>query len=347
VNTNLGQSVTYLNPQLGRQYSLRWSFDLQHEIARNTTVQVGYIGNHSVHLATNYNFGSLPAQYLSRLPVRDTATINALGALVTNPFSGLLPGTSLNGSTTSVSNLLRPFPSFTGVTMQDMSNGGSYFHQAAARISRRMTGGLLLSVNFTHARLMERVSYLNGGDMTLEKRVSLYDRPNTFSVSGLYQLPFGKGRRFLSGARGPVNVIFGDWAISALYTYHEGAPLAWGNLIYLGGDLQYDPRAVNRSFDTTRFNIVSSQQLSQNYRTFPKQFNNLRLDGTNNMNISVTKDFAFGEKIRLQFRADSFNAFNHALFGGANLTATSSAFSVISNTTNTPRVIQGALLLKF
>lgn len=347
INTNLGQSVTFLNPRLERQYSLRWTFDLQHQFSKDTTIQVGYIGNHSVHLATNYNFGSLPSQYLSRLGVRDAATINALGAVVANPFAGLLPGTSLNGSTLSVSNLLRPYPEFTGVTMQNMGNGGSYFHQMAARISRRMSGGLLLSANYTHSRLMERVSYPNAGDLSLEKRVSLYDRPNTFSVSGLYQLPVGRGRHFLSSAHGVTDVILGGWNLSALYTYHEGAPLAWGNLIHLGGDLNYDPRAVNKSFDTTRFNTVSAQQLSQNYRTFPTQFNNLRLDGTNNLNISVTKDFALSEKVKLQFRADAFNACNHALFGAANLTATSAAFGVITNTTNSPRVIQGGLRLTF
>jgi hypothetical protein len=336
INTNLGQSVTYLNPQLARQYSMRWTLDIQHQLTKTTTIQIGYIGNHSVHLATNYNFGSLPSQYLSKSPVRDNTTINTLGALVANPMAGLLPGTSLNGATTAVSNLLRPFPTFTGVTMQNMSNGGSYFHQGAVRLARRMSNGLLVSANYTHSRLMERVSYPNGGDFNLEKRVSTYDRPHTFSVSALYEIPVAKGHKILGG-----------WAISGLYTWHEGAPLAWGNLIYFGGDLNYSARAVNRSFDTTRFNTVSAQQLSQNYRTFSTQFNNLRLDSTNNINFSLTKDFAIREKLKIQFRVDSFNAFNHALFGGANLTATSSAFSVINNTTNAPRVFQGALLLKF
>ena len=113
-----------------------------------------------------------------------------------NPFAGLLPGTSLNGSTTSISNLLHPYPEFTGVTMQDESNGGSYFHQLAVKISQRMTHGLLLNVDYSHSRLMEAVTPLNNGDPALEKRVSTYDRPNNFAVSGVYQLPFGKGKRF-------------------------------------------------------------------------------------------------------------------------------------------------------
>ena len=347
VNTNLGQSITYLNPDLARQYSVRWTLDVQHQITKDTTLEVGYVGNHSVHLTTAYNFGSLPSQYLSRLQARDTATINALGALVANPFAGLLPGTSSNGSTISVSNLLRPYPEFSGVTMNDMNNGGSYFHQLAVRFSKRMSKGLLVSANFSHSRLMEAVTYPNGGDLTLEKRVSAWDRPNNFSISALYQLPFGRGKRFLSGAHGIANVIVGDWAVSTLYTFHSGAPVAWGNMIYYGGDLNYDPRNVSHAFDTTRFNTVSAQQLASNYRTFPTQFNNLRLDATNNLNLSVTKDFAIREKVKLQFRADSFNVCNHVLFDTPNVTPTSGAFGTITNQTNTPRVIQGALRLTF
>jgi hypothetical protein len=347
VNTNLGQSITFLNPELGRQYSLRWTFDIQHQLTKDTTLEVGYIGNHSVHLATNYNFGSLPAQYLSTSLQRDTATINALGAVVTNPFANLLPGTGSNGSTISVSNLLRPFPEFTGVTMQDMSNGGSYFHQLAMKVSRRMTKGFLMNVDYSHSRLMERVSYLNGGDPTLEKRVSVYDRPNNFAISALYQLPFGRARRFGSGASGVVNHVIGNWAISSGYTFHSGAPIAWGNMIYYGGDLGYDARRVDHTFDTTRFNTVSAQQLSQNFRYFPSQFNNLRVDTTNNLNVSLTKDFALREKIKLQFRADSFNVLNHALFAAPNVSPTSTAFGVVSSTTNTPRIIQFALRLVY
>jgi hypothetical protein len=347
INTNLGQSVTYLNPNLGRQYSLRWTFDVQHQLTKDTILEVGYVGNHSVHLATNYNFGSLPAQYLSPSLVRDNTTINALGALVTNPFAGLLPGTSLNGSTISTSNLLRPYPEFTGVNMQNESNGGSYFHQLAVKISKRMSKGLLVSVDYSHSRLMESIAALNNGDPKLEKRVSTYDRPNNFAVSGLYQLPFGRGKRFGSGASGVTNMLIGDWAVSTGYTFHSGQPVGWGNVIYYGGNLTYDARNVNHAFDTTRFNTVSAQQLSQNYRYFSSQFNNIRIDATNNLNLTVTKDFPIKEKMKVQFRAESFNLCNHALFAAANVSPTSGAFGTISSTTNTPRIIQGALRLTF
>ncbi len=92
---------------------------------------------------------------------------------------------------------------------------------------------------------------------------------------------------------------------------------------------------------------MSSQQPSQNYRFFPSQFNNLRADGTNNLNTAVTKDFAFRERAKLQFRADSFNVCNHPLFAAPNVTPASTAFGTVSSTTNSPRVIQGALRLTF
>jgi len=349
VNTNLGQGITFLNPNLQNQYSLRWTFDIQHQIAKDLVIQLGYIGNHSVHLTTNYNFGSLPAKYLSTSTNRDPATINALGALVTNPLAGLLPGTTLNGSTISVQNLLRPFPEFTGVTENLMNNGGSYFYMGAVKIQKRFSHGVTAVMNYDHSRLMERVSYLNGGDLTLENRVSTADRPDNLNIGALYELPFGRGKRFASGANGVLNALVGNWAISTLYSYHSGAPLPWtvATLIYFGGDINYDPRNVNRTFDKTKFNLISNQQLASNFRTFSSQFSNIRVDGTNNLNFTVTKDFSFWEKVKLQYRADSFNVCNHALFAGANVTPTNAAFGTISSTTNTPRLIQMALRLTF
>jgi hypothetical protein len=347
LNTNLGQSINFTNPNLQNQYSLRWTFDLQHQLTKDTVVQVGYIGNHSVHLTTSYNFGTLPAQYLSTSMVRDQATINALGAVVANPFANLLPGSTLNGSTISVSNLLRPFPEFTGVTEGNMNNGGSYYHSANVRIQRRFRGGLQFGLNYNHSRLMERISYLNGGDLTLEKRVSANDRPNSLGFSGSYELPFGRGRHFLTTAPRAVNFVLGGWSAAGVYTYHTGAPLAWGNVIYLGGDLRMDARDVNHAFDTTRFNTVSAQQLSNNFRYFPSQFSNSRTDGTNNLNVTMTKNFQVTEKVRMQFRAESFNVCNRVLFGAPNLTPTATTFGVITTQTNVPRAIQAALRLTF
>jgi hypothetical protein len=347
VNTYLGQSANFINPAFGRMYSLRWNFDIQQQFSNNTVLELGYIGNHSVHLTSSYNFGSMPAQFLSRSLTRDQATIDALGATVTNPFANLLPGTSLNGSTTSVSNLLRPFPEFSGVTESNMSNGGSYFHMIALKLQKRFSNGFQFVANLSHSRLMERTSYPNGGDFTLEKRVSSSDRPNSISLMGTYDLPVGRGKRFLASVHPLINAILGNWSIASVYTFASGAPLGWGNLIYYGGDLSYNARNVDRAFDPKPFNTDSKAQLASNYRYFPSQFNNLRVAGTNNLNGTISKKFRIKEKITLEYRAESFNIVNHTQFSGPSLSATSSTFGTITGSTNTPRSIQMALRLVF
>ena len=91
-------------------------------------------------------------------------------------------------------------------------------------------------------------------------------------------------------------------------------------MIYLGAPLNYQANLPNSaSFNTSAFNIVSSQQLSNNFRTFPTQFNNLRIDSMNNFNANLTKSFVIHENIKVQFRAESFNLTNRVVFGAPNL----------------------------
>jgi len=348
LNTFLGQSVTVFSPHFLPQYSLRWNFDIQHQLSQNVTLEVAYIGNHSVHNPTSYNFGSLPAQYLSTSPFRDATTINALAAIVTNPFSGLLPGQSLNGVTTSVSNLLKPFPEFSGVTVSNIGNGDSYFNQLAVRLNKRFANGMQVFLNYSHSRLMEKDTYLNAGSWAFQKGVSADDRPENLTISGLYDLPVGRGKHFLSNGNKALVFVVGNWQLGGNYSYFQGAPLSWGNLIYLGAPLHYQANLPNApSFNTSAFNTVSSQQLSNNFRTFPTMFNNLRIDSMNNFNANLTKSFVVHENIKVQFRAESFNLTNRVVFGAPSLSATSSTFGYITTDTNSPRAIQLALRLTF
>jgi hypothetical protein len=142
--------------------------------------------------------------------------------------------------------------------------------------------------------------------------------------------------------------VLGNWQVGGTYGYYRGAPLAWGNLIYNGQPLNYVANDANgASFNTAAFNTVSSQQLSNNFRTFPSQFNTLRIDSMNNFNVNLTKSFVIHENIKMQFRGESFNLTNRPVFGSPNLTATSSTFGFITSTTNAPRAIQLALRLTF
>ena len=195
---------------------------------------------------------------------------------------------------------------------------------------------------------MEKDTYLNAGSPILSKTLSVDDRPDNVVVSGTFDLPVGRGKRFMSSANRVFLFALGNWQVGGAYTYFQGAPLAWGNLIYLGAPLDYHANLANTaSFNTAAFNTVSSQQLSNNYRTFPTYFNNLRIDSMNNFNANLTKSFVIHENLKLQFRAESFNLTNRVVFASPNLSATSSTFGYITSDTNSPRAIQLALRLTF
>jgi hypothetical protein len=194
---------------------------------------------------------------------------------------------------------------------------------------------------------MDSITYLNAGSPALTNQVSAYDRPNNFIFSTTYDLPFGRGMRYGNNTNKVFDLVLGHWAVAGIYDFHSGAPLSWGNVIYYGGNLDYNPTDLSHAFNTALFNTNSSQQLSDNFRTFHSTFSNLRVDATDNVNVNLAKNFTITEKVRLQFRAEAFNVCNHPLFGSPNTSPTSSSFGVITTQTNSPRAIQFALRLKF
>ncbi|MDQ2949782.1 MAG: TonB-dependent receptor, partial [Acidobacteriota bacterium] len=332
--TNLGKGLTFFNPAPLNPYSLRWAIGVQRQIGKDMVVEVGYIGNHAVHLGVDTPIDSIPRQYLSTSLTRDQPVIDRNTALVTNPLAGLIPGTTLNGSTVGVDQLLRPFPQFTSITEQQASVGSSYFHMGQVRFEKRFGYGLQFSANYLHSRLMERRSRLNETDPTLEKRVSSDDRPNRFVTNFSYELPFGKGKPFGSNPSALMERLVGGWVVAAVYTLQSGALVGFGNSIYLGGPLNYNSHNADHAFDTTQFNTVSSRQLSNNIRYFPSQFNNIRQDGSNTMDASLLKNTLIVESIKLQFRVEFFNVWNHPEFNGPDTNPTSSTFGKITSQAN-------------
>jgi hypothetical protein len=343
--TYLGKSVGYTSYKLKTGYSYRWNFDVQHQFGHDIVVEVGYEGNHGVHLGLNRSLAVVPAQYLSTAPLRDQPAIDFLTANVNNPFAGLIPGTTLNGSTIQRQQLLQAFPQFTGLTERTGPQGASYFELFQARVQKRFSRGFQVLANFLDSKLLERRSYLNPQDPMPEKRISTDDRPWRFVLGLNWDLPFGKGRAIASQAGPVLNRIIGGWTVNAIETAQPGPPLAWGNVIYLGGDLKPDPRNIYQAFDVTRFNRNSAVQLANNLRTFPSQFTTLRADGVNNLDLSAIKNIPIKENLKLQFRAEFFNALNHPEFNPANLTPTSTAFGAITSQANLARSIQLALRL--
>lgn len=350
LSTFLGKNITFYDPNPGYAYSTRWQMSIQRELFPNVLLEVGYIGNKAVKMPFDHNFNGTPLQYLSTSPTRDQATIDRLSQNVANPFAGLLPGTGINGSTVSRSQLLAPFPQYTGANSllgQGFTDGSSFFHALDARIEKRFSHGFLMLINFQYSKLLEKRSRLNDLDPLLEKRIAAEDRPYRLVWSGTYDLPFGRGKALMKNTNRIADAVVGGWNINLITTFTTGTALGWGNIIYYGGPLNLDPHNTDNSFDVTQFNRVPAQQLASNRRTFPTRFADLRADSVQQVDFSIIKTFSITEKMKLAYRCEFFNSTNRAIFNAPDLVPTSSTFGRITSQANTPRRIQMALKLSF
>jgi hypothetical protein len=364
LSTFLGQNITFLNPDMKDPYSIRWNFGVQHTFTKDLLLEVMYMGNHAVHLpvaVTQLNV--IPRQYLSTLPTRDQTLINQLTGTVPNPFAGLLPGTSLNSSTTTTAQLLSAYPEFpvgsgsgsNGIIEQNLTIGSSYFESLNVRVEKRLSYGLSLIGVYMYSKLIEQDSWLNDTDPVPEKRISPFDHPQHFVVGASYALPIGKGRLVNLQSRW-ANFAFGGWTLNGIYTYQTGAPLLWtngsstspGDYVFFGGPLNLNQAQVNgAAFNTAAFDTKSAEQLQYHLRTFATTYGNLRQAGINNLDASILKNFNATERIYFQLRFETFNTLNHPVFAAPNTTVTSTSFGVISAQANLPRQIQFGARLVF
>jgi hypothetical protein len=350
--TYTGQTVSAFPTNMKAGYSLRTDIDVQQELPYGILLEVGYVGNHGVHLGVTKDIDPIPASYLNVGQARDTTVINFLSAKVPNPFAGLASGTTLNNSTVARSQLLLPYPQFTDVTLSSLPSGSAIFHEFAARVEKRMSHGIRFMANYSWSKKLDRLSYLNAQDAKPEKRISGDDRPQHLVISTTYELPFGKGR-LLNPQIPVVNYIASGWNLSGIWTYQpKGAPLAWGDIIFNGGNLNsitVHPHNVKQAFDTTLFDTKSADQpvTGNHIRTLPTQVANARQDGIDTFDFSLTKSCRITEKVKAQLRSDFFNALNRPQFAAPNLTPTNSAFGTITSQANLPRTIQVSLRLSF
>ena len=343
--TYMGKAVTFYNPNPLNPYSLRWTANVQHALPGRITMQLGYEGNHAVHLTDSATLDYTPAQFLSTSPFRNQAVINTLSANVANPFANLLPGTTINGSTIPLSSLLMAYPQFTSVTEAGLNEANSYYEDGSVRLEKRFSGGLTLQAHYDLSKLLGRFSRLNSSDVQLTKQVAAEDRPQRLVILGSYELPFGRGKRYLSQVPAVLNAATGGWIVNVVHAQQVGAALNWGNVLYFGGDLDLNNRNVAHAFNTSLFDRVSADQLSDNIRTFPLTFGNLRQDGSDTYDMSGVKQFHIHERLRFEYRCEWFNALNHPNFSAPNLSPTSSAFGTITSISGLNRVIQMSLRL--
>ncbi|MFB3827898.1 MAG: TonB-dependent receptor domain-containing protein [Bryobacteraceae bacterium] len=333
--TYLGQGISVVNPGLHDAYTQRWGFNVQRELPARFLADIGYMGNRSTGLAVSRALSALPNHYLSTRPVRDDATISYLTAQVRNPFATIaqFAGTALQSTNVQRQQLLSAYPHYTSVGAA-ANDGYAWYHALQARVERRFAAGYTLQASYTFSKNMEAVSYLNGGDARPHEVVAAIDQTHVLAMTGVYELPFGKGRRFANSNRW-LDLAVGGWALNGVWQVQSGRPLEWGNILFTGNikdiALPHSQRTPNRWFNVDAgFNRNSAQQLASNLRTFPLRLNGVRAPGVNITNLSLFKDFKIAERVRLQFRAEAVDALNETPLSTPNVSPTSGSFGTIT-----------------
>jgi hypothetical protein len=349
LSTGLGTNVSFFNPKLLTPYMERWQVSVQRALPGQSVLELSYVGSHAVKQLMTQNFDALPDQYLSTSPIRDQNTINLLTGAVTNPFYQLLTG-GLSGTTVARSQLLQPYPEFTGVSAST-NQGYSFYNALQARYEKRFKTGLTASVAYSWSKLIGGLGRLNAGDPMPERVISSSDRAQRLVISWVYALPFGPGQRLVSST--PVlSQVLGGWQLQGVYTRQGGPPLGFGDAI-LTCPLSQIPlsgsqRTVNQWFNTACFNRVSSQQLSSNLITLSSLFSGIRGDGIYQFDLSVLKNTRLREGVNLQIRGEAYNALNTPQFSPPTTSpTTSSAFGTVTTQFSTPRTIQLAAKIVF
>ena len=357
--TNLGQNVSFYPPERKNPYTQKWSFGFQHQLPAQYLLDVSYVGSRTTRIGIDRELSTTPRQYLSTLPYRDQATINYLTSeKFANPLDGLNPlggSVRLFNSTITRAGLLDPYPHFGNVTLLKDPVGYAWYHSMQMRVEKRFARGYTFQVSYTWSKAMDATEFLNNSDPMPYECISAIDRLHRLVASGIYELPFGRGRHFGSNWHPVLNFVGGGWQLGGVVQRQSGPPMGFHSNTIFNGNLKDIPlpkgeRSVDRWFNTDAgFNKSSAQVRDQALRTFPLRFSGIRWDGQARWDFSAIKNFRAGEKVTVQFRAETFNAWNHP-----NLRSLSASNNNAINTTfgrltaqDPARSWQGALTLRF
>lgn len=223
--TQVGSSVTTAFPDLVTSYAHMWNVSVQRRLPWKLIAEAAYVGTRGMSLWQNLSRNAIPSDALAQGA--------ALDALVPNPFFGVIrTGDSLlTQATTRASQLMKPYPHYSGVTRFRDSVGDSWYQGMTARLERTSTAfgfGLAYTLSRQEDTVPERFGARGPGvidpnDLSKSKAVAEDDRTHVLAGHFIWQLPFGKGRRWANS--GWLANVIGQWQLSGIGNFATGRPL--------------------------------------------------------------------------------------------------------------------------
>jgi hypothetical protein len=367
------QTLNYGDPVNGGQAPQYqdWSLNIQHAFTSNMTLSVAYsasVGHHLPNAGVAGPFtDQIPVQYLplgSLLTTSLSAASLAQAQAVLTPLGLSIPwasaGVPFPFFTGTIGQALRPFPQYSALANPWLDVGNSNYNALQVTFNRRLSSGLTFMLNYTFSKELDDLAGVRyPGEDSLEYSEGTINRPNVASATVVYQLPFGTGHSWNS-SNGVLSQVISNWQFSGIFTFANGAPLTvtgtcngYGVIDascypndtpgFAGSPWQHGSLSTLASVTTTPFlnKAAFTNPVAGAYgnaaRTAPY---GLLAPGVADIDVSVRREFAIRESVRLALQADAFDVNNAVYFAAPNTTLSSSSFGTFTSQANQPRKLQ-------
>jgi hypothetical protein len=367
--TGLGIGLTIFDRNAKSTYIQQFSFDVQRELPANIAVSAAYVGSRSYHLmlgTPDININQLEPKYFA-------LGTDALSQSVNNPY--YVPGGPgiIGSQQVSEAQLLRPFPAFGDINLRFSDQNKAQYDSFVLKAQKRYSAGLTFLTAYTYSKNRDRSSGGAGSDVNrgsqgpqnaynlpAEWALAINDATHRFSMTGIYELPFGQGKQFLGNVNRAVDYAVGGWVLNLVNVIQSGYPLIITqntnfNSQFYGGASQR-PFATGTSPATSgssgdRLNnwinpAAFFQAPALTYGNVSRTIGE-RGPGVFNFDISLFKNFSIYERFKAQFRVEGLNAFNTPQFRSPNTSFGSDNFGKVLSQGNFPRFLQLGLRLFF
>jgi len=383
--TQVVQAITEVDGANYRgSYVQQWNLSIERQFPGEVLLSAAYVGSEGTHLdqysqQVDQISDSLLAQAAAQFAAGGRSAVTLLQS-VPNPFFVNGQALALAAPTTTAGQLLRPYPQYTSVQLAGQGAFASIYHSLQVTARRRFAGAGSLLVAYTNSKLISNTdtltSWLETGvgalqdnnNLNAERSLSSQDVPQRLVISYVLDLPFGQGKKYLSGVNSRLNSVVGGWGVDGVTTFQRGFPLVFRNgqandvtLFGAGSRPNLLPGCDKSSGSSGRarldhwFNTACfAAPADFTYGNEPRVDSTLRSDGVNNFDVAAFKSLPLDRDGRasMEFRVEFFNLFNRTQFAPPNTTCCSTNnanFGVVTSTApgTNPRLIQFALKLLF
>jgi hypothetical protein len=353
-------------------YSQQWNLTIEHQATNTISLSAAYVGNKGTRLISrvqpiNALNPTLLDQYGSRLFDQFEPGQTSLHG-VSIPYAGWVE--QMTGCAPSLAQALLPFPQYCGNIYGINENvGNSTYHSLQLKAEKQFSNGLWFLSSYTFSKMLtnadDQQPWTLGFpfDQRRTKGLAFNDVPHTFSIAAIYDLPFGRGRRWLNGG-GIVNHLVGGWKVSNILRFNSGNPFAFSQgrcdhipsqfaISCLPGALPgRNPFAQSKSdFDPSKslFDITAfepDESFTGTYFGSGSRVSSFRGFGYRNHDFALSKDVRITEGVSFQFRVEAFNLWNNHRLSGFDTNISSSSFGQWFSV-SPPRNIQLAARITF